>query len=98
MATDDSTPTNTRMNVRERGGATLTTRRMRAPIIPAASATPTPAIDTSTTATTPKPAKLCTNDSKTNRIPSMDSRFRTGNSCTWVMNAGSCAGSPVVES
>jgi hypothetical protein len=55
---------------------------MSAPIIPACSATPTPAIATSVTATTPKAAKLATNVEKTNRSPSTDRRLRISN--VWV--------------
>ena len=98
MATEESTPTKMRMKGNSFAGATLTTLRISAAISPAFSATPTPAIETSTTATTPKRAKLSTNEAKKNRSPSMESRLRIGNSCSVTTNSGSVAGSPVVES
>ena len=64
-----------------RGGATLTILRISAPIIPACSATPTPAIATSVTATTPNAAKFATNVENTNRNPSTESRLRISNVC-----------------
>ena len=51
-------------------GETATSLRMSAPISPPASATPAPIIAMNVTATTPKPAKLGTNDVKMNRMPS----------------------------
>jgi len=98
VATEDSTPTNTRMKVSHFGGAILTILRIRAPINPACSATPTPAIATSVTATTPKPAKLSTKDEKKKRAPSTDIRLRTGNVSSDTTKAGISAGSPVTES
>ena len=58
------------MNVSEPPPATPTSLRMRAPISPAASATPTPIMAMNTTATTLNPAKLLTNDEKKNEMPS----------------------------
>ena len=50
---------------------------MSAPMSPASSATPTPIIATKMTPTTPKPAKLATNDVKMKRMPSAVSRLST---------------------
>ena len=62
-------------------GETATSLRMSAPISPASSATPAPSIATNVTATTPKPAKLATNDVKMNRMPSTVSRPWIGIVC-----------------
>ncbi len=70
------------------GGATLTILRMRAPIIPACSATPTPAIATNVTATTPNAAKLATKVENTNRRPSTDRRLRISKVCSWIVYSG----------
>ena len=77
VATEESTPTKMRIAAIQRRGATFTTRRIIAPMRPACSATPTPAIAISTTATTPNPAKLSTNEEKKKRAPSMERRLRT---------------------
>ncbi len=66
----ERTPTKMRMKAMSRRGATATSLRISAPIIPACSATPTPIMATKTTATTAKPAKLSTNEVNMNRIPS----------------------------
>ncbi len=60
-------------------GATATILRISAAIMPAFSATPTPAIAISVTATTEKAAKLSTNEENTNRRPATDSRLFTAN-------------------
>ena len=51
---------------------------MSAPMRPPASATPAPISATKVTATTPKPAKLGTNDVKMKRMPSVESRLTIG--------------------
>jgi hypothetical protein len=63
-------------------GATATSLRISAAIIPAFSATPTPAMATKVTATTAKPAKLLTNDESMWRMPSIDSRLFTSKVCS----------------
>jgi hypothetical protein len=67
------------MNANAPGGATFTILRINAAIIPACSATPTPAIATRVTATTPNPAKFATNVEKKKRNPSTFSRLRISN-------------------
>jgi hypothetical protein len=62
--------------------------RIRAPIIPAFSATPTPIIATNVTATTAKPAKLFTNDDSMKRMPSVESRLWTSNVCSFRTYSG----------
>ena len=69
----ESTPTKMRMNASRRRGDAPTSSRMSAAISPLASATPAPISATKVTATTPKPAKLGTNDVKMNRMPSTES-------------------------
>ena len=59
-------------------GDAPTSLRISAAIRPPASATPAPISAMNVTATTPKPAKLDTNDVKMNRIPSVVSRPRIG--------------------
>jgi hypothetical protein len=73
----DSTPMNTMMKVMPLGGDTLTSLRIRAFIRPADSATPTPIMAISATATTLKLAKLSTNELKMKRMPSAVSRLST---------------------
>ena len=63
------------MNASSRRGDAPTSSRMSAAIRPPASATPAPMSATKVTATTPKPAKLGTNDVKMKRMPSIDSRL-----------------------
>jgi hypothetical protein len=65
------------MNVSEAGGAILTILRIRAPISPASSASPTPIMATMITPTAEKSLKFCTKLVKMNRIPSALSRFFT---------------------
>ncbi len=81
-ATLERTPTKMRMKAITCRGATFTSFLINAAIIPACSATPTPAIATRVTATTVNPAKFETNEVKMNLIPSTVSRLSTG--MVWV--------------
>ncbi len=63
------------MKVSDHFGATLTSRRISAPIRPASSARPTPTIATRITPTTPKSVKFFTAEVKMNRMPSAVSRL-----------------------
>jgi hypothetical protein len=82
------TPTRMRMKAMSPRGATATSLRMSAAIIPAFSATPTPAMAMSVTATTANPAKLSTKLENRNRMPSMESRLRTSNSSSTTVYSG----------
>ena len=79
------------MNVSEEADETATSRRISAPINPAASARPTPIITTRMIATAAKLRKLSTNDVNRKRTPSTVSRLRT--SLVFSRTSYSAAGS-----